>query len=106
MAAAAGLQQAGIWEQLHHRPLDWLGDDGQIDWSRAAIDLLIDAGTLLPEVAPSSGAFGTTDPGAFLGISAPIAGVAGDQQAALVGQACFEAGDVDEMPVPRLTRRS
>jgi transposase len=31
-------QQAGVWEQLHHRLLDWLGDDAQVDWSRAAID--------------------------------------------------------------------
>jgi transposase len=31
-------QAAGVWEALHHRPLDWLGDDGQVDWSRAAID--------------------------------------------------------------------
>src|ERR687897_635340 len=31
-------QQAGVWEQLHHRLLDWVGDDGQVDWSRAAID--------------------------------------------------------------------
>jgi transposase len=31
-------QAAGVWEQLHHRLLDWLGDDGQVDWSRAAID--------------------------------------------------------------------
>jgi transposase len=31
-------QHAGVWEQLHHRLLDWLGDDGQVDWSRAAID--------------------------------------------------------------------
>src|SRR5215211_2192330 len=31
-------QQAGVWEQLHHRLLDWLGDDGRIDWSRAVID--------------------------------------------------------------------
>jgi transposase len=30
--------QAGVWQQLHHRLLDWLGDDGQIDWSRASID--------------------------------------------------------------------
>jgi transposase len=29
---------AGVWEALHHRLLDWLGDDGQLDWSRAAID--------------------------------------------------------------------
>jgi transposase len=31
-------QQAGVWEQLHHRLLNWLGDDGQVEWSRAAID--------------------------------------------------------------------
>jgi transposase len=31
-------QAAGVWEQLHHRLLDWLGDDGQVDWLRAAID--------------------------------------------------------------------
>jgi len=29
---------AGVWEALHHGLLDWLGDDGQVDWSRAAID--------------------------------------------------------------------
>jgi len=29
--------RAGVWEQLHHRLLDWLGDDGQVDWSRAVI---------------------------------------------------------------------
>jgi len=31
-------QAAGVWEALHHRLLDWLGDDGQVDWSRASID--------------------------------------------------------------------
>jgi hypothetical protein len=31
-------QHAGVWEALHHRLLDWLGDDGQVDWSRTAID--------------------------------------------------------------------
>ena len=31
-------QAAGVWEQLHHRLLDWLGDDAQVDWSRASID--------------------------------------------------------------------
>jgi transposase len=31
-------QHAGVWEQLHQRLLDWLGDEGQVDWSRAAID--------------------------------------------------------------------
>jgi len=46
----------------------------------------------LPEVVPSSGAVGHTDPEAFLGLSLPVAGVAGDQQAALFGQACFSPG--------------
>jgi len=48
--------------------------------------------SILPEVKESSGIFGETDPDAFLGITAPIAGVAGDQQAALFGQACFRPG--------------
>jgi glycerol kinase len=46
----------------------------------------------LPEVVASTGAVGHTDPAAFLGLSVPIAGIAGDQQAALFGQACFDAG--------------
>ena len=46
----------------------------------------------LPEVVPSTGVIGHTDPDAFLGLSLPIAGVAGDQQAALFGQACFAPG--------------
>ncbi|MEC8980444.1 MAG: glycerol kinase GlpK [SAR324 cluster bacterium] len=45
----------------------------------------------LPEVKPSSGVIATVDPELFGG-EAPIAGVAGDQQAALFGQACFEPG--------------
>jgi glycerol kinase len=48
--------------------------------------------SILPEVKESSGIFGETDPEAFLGVNAPIAGVAGDQQAALFGQACFHPG--------------
>ena len=48
--------------------------------------------SLLPEVRPSSGTFGETT-GEFLGgASVPVTGVAGDQQAALFGQACFEPG--------------
>ena len=46
----------------------------------------------LPEVVASTGVVGHTEPSAFLGLSVPIAGMAGDQQAALFGQACFEAG--------------
>ena len=50
---------------------------------------------MLPEVLPSSGVFGETDPKLF-GAPIPIAGIAGDQQAATFGQACFEPGDGEE----------
>jgi glycerol kinase len=46
----------------------------------------------LPEVVASFGVVGHTDPSSFLGLSVPIAGIAGDQQAALFGQACFDVG--------------
>ena len=49
---------------------------------------------ILPEIKPSSGIFAHTAPEAFLGIDIPIAGVAGDQQAALFGQRCIEPGAV------------
>lgn len=49
--------------------------------------------SLLPEVRSSSGFFGVTDP-EFFGREIPITGAAGDQQAALFGQACFEKGMV------------
>ena len=48
---------------------------------------------ILPEVLPSSGIFGETDPGLF-GAAVPIACLAGDQHAALFGQACFQSGMV------------
>jgi glycerol kinase len=50
---------------------------------------------LLPEVRPSSdeSAYGHTDPGGFLEASVPVTGALGDQQAALVGQCCFDPGD-------------
>ena len=46
----------------------------------------------LPEVVPSTGVIAHTDPAAFLGLSVPVAGIAGDQQAALFGQACYAPG--------------
>ncbi len=48
--------------------------------------------SMLPEVRPSSAVYGKTDPDVFFGEAVPIAGIAGDQQAALFGQACFEPG--------------
>ncbi len=46
----------------------------------------------LPEVRPSSGRFGTTKAEHAAGLDVPVSGIAGDQQAALFGQACFETG--------------
>ena len=48
--------------------------------------------SILPTVLPSSGNFGTTHPDVFFNLEIPITGVAGDQQSALFGQSCFEAG--------------
>jgi len=50
---------------------------------------------MLPEVRPSSDddTYGTTDPDGFLEAEVPVAGALGDQQAALFGQTCFDAGD-------------
>ena len=58
-------------------------------WDDKLLDILSVPKGLLPEVRPSASSFGTYD---YLGHSIPIAGVAGDQQAALFGQACFEPG--------------
>ena len=46
---------------------------------------------ILPRVADSSEVYGTTD---LCGVQIPVAGIAGDQQAALFGQCCFEQGEV------------
>ncbi len=47
---------------------------------------------LLPEVRDSAGRVAMTDPASFLGLRLPVSGIAGDQQAALFGQACLRAG--------------
>jgi glycerol kinase len=62
-------------------------------WSDELCDLLDVPSAALPEVRPSSGDFGRTDPEAFLGLDLPIGGIAGDQQAALFGQVCYAEGD-------------
>ncbi len=49
---------------------------------------------MLPEVRDSSGHFGETEPDLIAGGSVPITGVAGDQQASLFGQACYEPGSI------------
>ena len=62
------------------------------EWSHEMAELFGVPLRNLPRVTDSSGHISTTDPEAFLGIQAPIAGVAGDQQAALFGQACTSDG--------------
>ncbi len=62
-------------------------------WDAELCGLLEVPSAVLPEVRPSSGAFGMTE-AAVLGAPVPIAGVAGDQQAALFGQGCVEPGMV------------
>lgn len=61
-------------------------------WSDELCALFNIPKTVLPQVVDNSGVIGTTDP-ALLGAVIPIAGMAGDQQAALIGQACFAAGE-------------
>jgi glycerol kinase len=61
-------------------------------WSAELCELFGVPPHALPEVVPSTGVAGHTDPAAFLGLSVPVAGLAGDQQAALFGQACFTPG--------------
>lgn len=63
----------------------------QGNWDETILKELAIPRAMLPEVKPSSGVFGVTDP-EFFGVSLPLAGVAGDQQAATFGQACFEVG--------------
>jgi len=60
-------------------------------WDEELVQILTIPSTLLPDVKYSSGEFGKTDKQLF-GESIPITGVAGDQQAALYGQGCFEKG--------------
>ena len=62
-----------------------------LEWDTELLDLLEIPRSILPEVRPSSGIFGSTLPLLF-GESIPIAGAAGDQQSALFGQACFSPG--------------
>ncbi len=60
-------------------------------WDSELLELFRVPAAVLPEVRDCAAHFGETDP-EILGAAIPIAGVAGDQQAATVGQACFEPG--------------
>ena len=60
-------------------------------WDEAMLSMLGIPAAMLPEIVPSCGIMATTD-GDLIGREIPIAGIAGDQQAALFGQACFRPG--------------
>ncbi len=62
-----------------------------LEWDREILDILDIPEQILPRVVESSKIVGYTDK-RFFGVEIPIAGIAGDQQAALFGQACFEPG--------------
>lgn len=61
-------------------------------WDEEILAALDIPAAMLPEVRPSSCVYGGTDPSLFGNVEIPIAGDAGDQQAALFGQACFDDG--------------
>ncbi len=63
-----------------------------LEWDKDLLDLFDVPACMLPEVKNSSEIYGNTDPDCFDGMSIPLCGIAGDQQAALFGQGCFEPG--------------
>lgn len=65
-----------------------------LKWDEELCNMLDIPMSMLPAVKPSSFTFGYTLPYHFFGQRTPISGVAGDQQAALFGQTCFDPGDV------------
>ncbi|ADD04518.1 glycerol kinase [Natrialba magadii ATCC 43099] len=66
-----------------------------LEWDDDLLEEFSIPEAMLPEVRPSSDdeTYGTTDPEGFLEAEVPVAGALGDQQAALFGQTCFDAGD-------------
>ena len=70
-----------------------LFDISELAWSPDLTELFSVPIDVLPEVRPSNASFGTTTSEAACGAGVPISGIAGDQHAALFGQAAFAAGD-------------
>ena len=67
-----------------------LFDINKLDWDGTLLSALDIPAAMLPQVLSSSQIYGSTK---ILGVDVPIAGMAGDQQAALFGQTCFEPGE-------------
>ena len=70
-----------------------LMDIRSLNWADDLCDFFAVPRQILPEIRPSSGEFGRTRGLGYLPDGIPITGVAGDQQASLVGQGCFTAGE-------------
>ncbi|MFA5918293.1 MAG: glycerol kinase GlpK [Candidatus Nanopelagicaceae bacterium] len=64
-----------------------------LDWDQELLDIFGIPRILLPDIHSSSEKYGDTDPSGPFGAAIPIAGILGDQQSALVGQACFNRGE-------------
>jgi glycerol kinase len=71
-----------------------LYDIRSLAWDTELLEIFGVPEGMLPEVKPSSGVFGTTVPAGALPGGVPVAGIAGDQQAALYGQGCWQPGMV------------
>lgn len=70
-----------------------LYDIHKLEWNQELLDYFDIPRSMLPDVKPSSYIYGYVDEG-LLGGKIPICGIAGDQQAALFGQCCFQKGDI------------
>jgi len=64
-----------------------------LDWDQELLDILEVPRAVLPTIKSSSEVYAQTNPHGPLGASVPIAGILGDQQAAMVGQVCFDRGE-------------
>jgi glycerol kinase len=64
-----------------------------LDWDQDLLDIFGISRSALPEIRSSSENFALTDPHGPFGTAIPISGILGDQQAAMVGQVCFERGE-------------
>jgi len=64
-----------------------------LDWDQELLDILEVPHGVLPAIKSSSEIYGYTNPHGPLGAAVPISGILGDQQAAMVGQVCFERGE-------------
>ncbi|WP_028658845.1 FGGY family carbohydrate kinase [Nocardioides insulae] len=86
----------GVWHvtDVSNASRTLLMDLSTGEWSPELCGLFGVPTDALPELVPNWGEVARTDPRSFLDLDLPIAGIAGDQQAALFGQTCFEPGEV------------